>query len=391
MINREDWIMIKQMREKGCFQKDIAVHLGVSEKTVSRSLKREGPPGKRRKGRRVSKLDAYKPFIDSLLAEQVWNAEVIFVQVREQGYTGSITLLRDYIRPKRPLRKDRRTVRFETAPGMQLQHDWGEQLTLVAGKMKKVVFAVNTLGYSRRFHVWATDSMDAEHTYESLILSFEYFGGVPAEVLVDNQKTAVTAHGRQGPEFNKAFLWLSDHYGFKPRACKPYRARTKGKDERMVRYVKENFFQHYREFESFVHLNELLGHWLRTIADPRLHGTVKEVVQIRFAREQPTLKALPTRRFDTSYRERRRVAFDGYIDVRGNRYSVPAHLCGQWVDIRIGLDDHLRVYHEDDLVTSYHLRGVQAGWQYTKTHHAELWAQTLNVEVRDLRHYEEVV
>ena len=142
-------------------------------------------------------------------------------------------------------------MRFETAPGRQLQNDWAKLRTVVAGREQEVHFAVNTLGYSRRFHFVAMECEDAEHTYESLILSFEYLGGVTAEVLGDNQKTEVISH-RAGVavEFNPRFVELAAHYDFSPHACRPRRARTKGKDERMVRYIKENFFVRYREFES---------------------------------------------------------------------------------------------------------------------------------------------
>ena len=149
-------------------------------------------------------------------------------------------------------------MRFETKAGQQLQSDWAEIVTTIAGQESKVHFQVNTLGYSRRFHFWCTDSQDAEHTYEGLIRSLEYFGGVPQEVLVDNQKAAVLKHPASGQvRFNERFVDLAERYGFVPRACRPYRARTKGKDERMVGYIKGHFFVRYRAFESWAHLNQL--------------------------------------------------------------------------------------------------------------------------------------
>jgi hypothetical protein len=254
-----------------------------------------------------------------------------------------------------------------------------------------VHFIVNTLGYSRRFHFWCTDCEDAEHTYEGLIRSFEYFGGVTEEVLVDNQKCTVLEHPSQGkPYFNERFVDLAGHYGFTPRACKPYRARTKGKDERMVGYVKGNFFVRYRSFESWAHLNQLAEQWLAEEADPRLQGTVKEVVSERFEREKPALKPLPRMRYDTSYYELRRVAWDGYIDVRGNRYSVPAGLVGQRVAVRIGLDGLLRVYQAETLVATHTLRSAQEGWSTVAAHHLELWDEALKVERRSLAVYAEV-
>lgn len=391
MLSKEDFAVIKALKQRGVYLKDIAEQLEVHPKTVSRALKRNGAPPKERK-RRGSKLDPYKPKIDRLLGEGVWNAMVILREIQAAGYDGSLTILREYIEPKRALRPGRATVRFETEPGEQLQSDWGEITVELAGQPRKVCFIVNTLGYSRRFHFWGTDSLDAEHTYEGLIRSFEYFGGVTAEVLVDNQKSTVLAHPSQGqPRFNERFLDLAAHYDFQPRACKPHRARTKGKDERMVGYIKQNFFVRYRSFESWAHLNQLAERWLAEEADRRVHGTVKEVVAERFEREKPALKALPGQRYDTSYLELRQAAWDGYIDVWGNRYSVPAELAGQTVTVRIELEGGLRVYHAEKLVAQHSLQGSKTGWVTTPEHHAQLWQDTLKVEPRSLQVYEEVV
>lgn len=389
MLSKEDFTVIKALSKRGVYLKDIAVELGVHPKTVSRALQRGGPPKGHRK-KRGSKLDPYKPTVDRLLSEGVWNAMVILRELQAEGYPGGISILREYIAPKRVLREGKATVRFETPPGKQLQSDWGEIGVTIAGEPTKVHFIVNQLGYSRRFHFWCTDSQDAEHTYEGLIRSLEYFGGVPKEVLVDNQKCAVLDHPNAGrPRFNERFVDLALLYGFTPRACKPYRARTKGKDERMVGYVKGNFFVRYRDFESWAHLNQLAVLWLAAEADPRVHGTVKEVVIERFLREQPFLGPLPAQRYDTAYRETRQVAWDSYIDVRGNRYSVPSQLVGQTVTVRLGLDDTLRIYQGENLVAIHLLQSARAGWVTVPEHHASLWQSTLQVERRPLEVYEE--
>ena len=388
MLKPEDYIVIKTLHERGVYQKDIAEELGVHPKTVSRALKRGGAPTRRRR-KRGSKLDAYKAQVDQLLSEGVWNAVVILREIQAQGYDGSLSLLRDYIRPKRPLRKQRATVRFETDPGKQLQSDWGVITVEIGGQPTKVHFIVNLLSYSRRFHFWCTDRQDAEHTYEGLIRSLEYFGGVPAEVLVDNQKSTVLQPARQGkPTFHPRFLDLAAHYGFTPRACRPYRARTKGKDERMVGYIKQHFFVRYRAFESWAHLNQLAERWLAEEANQRLQRTVNEVVAERFERERPHLQPLPARRYDTAYLEIRQVGWDAYIDVRGNRYSVPAELVGQQVTVRIGLDGSLRVYHQEQLVARHRLQSAQQGWVTVPEHHAALW-EALQVEQRPLQVYQE--
>jgi len=381
--------MIDILHKRGVYQKDIAEELGVHPKTVSRALKRSTAP-ERKYRTRGSKLDPHKSTIDRLLSEEVWNAMVILREIQAEGYTGGETILREYIAPKRPLRKQRQTVRFETPPGQQLQSDWGELRTEIGGVEIKVYFIVNQMGYSRRFHVWCTDSLDAEHTYEGLIRSLEYFGGVPKEVLVDNQKSTVLEHPNSGAQFNQRFIDLAAHYGFRPRACRPYRARTKGKTERMVGYVKGNFFVRYRRFESWTHLNQLAEKWLLEEADQREHDRFHQVVAERFENERPALQPLPAVRFDTSYYETRQVGWDGYIDVRGNRYSVPGELAGDRVSVRIGLDGTLRVFRDDILVATHCLQSAREGWVTVADHHRQLWQDTLRVEQRPLQVYDEV-
>ena len=390
MLSKEDFAVIKALKKHGVYQKDIAEQLGVHPKTVGRALKRGTAPFRKRK-RRVCKLDPYKPTVDRLLTEGVWNAVVILREIQTEGYEGGYTMLREYIAPKRALRAGRQTVRFETKPGQQLQSDWGEITTVIADQESKVSFIVNELGYSRRFHFWCTDSQDAEHTYEGIIRSFEYFSGATEEVLVDNQKSAVLKHPTRGVvRFNERFLDLSHHYGFTPKACRPYRARTKGKCERMVGYIKHHFFQRYREFDSWAHLNQLAEQWLREEADQRIHGTVKEVVAERFAREAPALRPLPAQRYDTSYRETRIVGWDGFIEIRGNRYSVPGHLAGKSVNIRIGLDGTANIYYGEELEATHQLQPASQGWVTVADHHKALWRNALQVERRPLDVYEAV-
>src|SRR3954447_16971926 len=121
----------------------------------------------------------------------------------------------------------------------------------------------------------------------------------------------------------------------------------------MVGYVKHHFFVRYRQFDSWSHLNQLAEQWLREEADQRLQSTLHEVVAERFQREAPRLQPLPPTRYDTSYIEHRRVGWDSYIDVRGNRYSVPAALVGKTVSVRIGLDGQLRIYAAEKLVANH--------------------------------------
>ena len=210
-------------------------------------------------------------------------------------------------------------------------------------------------------------------------------------MLVDNQKAAVIAYpANSQPRFNERFLDLAAHYGFLPRACRPYRARTKGKDERMVGYIKQHFFVRYRSFDSWAHLNQQAELWLAQEADQRVQSTVKEVVSVRFEREAPLLNPLPAVRYDTSYHELRHVGWDGYIDVRGNRYSVPSDLAGHTVTVHVTLDGSLHIYHGEALVAAHRLQTAREGWVSVPEHHVELWRETLQVQRRSLNVYEEV-
>ena len=285
MLSREDFYMIKQMRQQGAYIVDIAAQIGCSERTVRRYLKYPEPPARKTRHKMV-KLKPFMDYIDMRLAENVWNSEVIFAEIKAMGYTGGRSMLRYYIQPKRKMRPSKRTVRFETQPGYQLQHDWGEVEVEVAGQRCKVNFAVNTLGFSRRFHVFAAPKQDAEHTYESLVRAFRYFGGCVKTVLVDNQKAAVLKNNNGKVVFNSGFLLLADHYNFLPQACRPRRARTKGKVERMVKYLRENFFVRYRRFDSFTHVNQQLEQWIADVADKRELRQFKETPEQRFALEQ---------------------------------------------------------------------------------------------------------
>lgn len=158
----------------------------------------------------------------------------------------------------------------------------------------------------------------------------------------------------------------------------------------MVGYVKHHFFVRYRAFESWAHLNQLAEQWLREEADQRYHGTVQEIVAERFAREAPALRPLSSARYDTACREIRQVSWDAYIEVRGGRYSVPAGLAGQTVQIRLTLDGDLIIYGGEQLVATHRVVSGAPGWITVPSHHAALWAQTLTVEQRPLAVYEEV-
>lgn len=389
MLTREDYLMISERQREGVYIKDIAAELGVHPRTVRRALKRGSEPP-RRPSRRPSKLDPYMARVDEMLAEGIWNAEVIYRDIQRAGYPGRMSILRAYIRPKRKLRPAAGTVRYETPPGYQLQHDWAERFVTIAGVRQKVYLAINVLGYARGVHVVAMPRCDAEHTYEAVILAFEAFGGVTATVLVDNQKSAVLDWPDGKPRFNPRFREMGRHYGFTPKACRPKRAQTKGKVERMVAYVAGNALAGANPtFDSWADLNAHLRAWCQTVANRRFHRELAESVETRLARESTELMALPQDRFDTAYRGQRVVSLDAYVSIDGVRYSVPGHLVGQRLGVRIQLDGWIELADLAGSVVARHRR--VSGDQRVVTiaeHHAALWSQ-VQVEARDLGYYAE--
>jgi hypothetical protein len=180
------------------------------------------------------------------------------------------------------------------------------------------------------------------------MLAFEALGGVPIEILYDRMKTAVISEDDQGHIiYNRSLLELARHYSFQPKACRPYRAKTKGKVERPFSYIRQDFFL-ARSFRNLDDLNAQLRDWLDTVANVRLHGTTQKIVAEAFAGERQELQALPAFPFDTLLKLERRVSHDGLVSIGGNYYSVPDRT-RRVVEVH-QLPDQLRILDEGRLV-----------------------------------------
>ncbi len=181
------------------------------------------------------------------------------------------------------------------------------------------------------------------------IAAFEALGGVPAEILYDRMKTAVVGEvDDQGIAYNRKLLDLAAHYRFLPKACRPYRAKTKGKVERPFRYVREDFFLG-RSFRNLDDLNTQFRDWLDTVANPRRHATTGRIVLEHFAEEKPYLKALPTTPFNVVLTLDRRVTREGMVSVGGNLYSVPDCTRRRVVEVH-ALANEIRILEDDKLI-----------------------------------------
>ena len=299
MIGREKRMLLRHYLERGMSKAEIARQLEISRRTVYNWIEageldrgadskavRYGP-----RPRRPSKLDPYKGIIDARLAEYPKLSAVrLFNEVRAAGYEGGYGQVKRYVREVRPREPVEPVRRFETPPGHQGQVDFAD-FRLPWGKRHALIVV---LGYSRRMWLRFYERQTMPVVMRGLEASFAYFGGVPSELLFDQMKAVVTGDKRdEGGRLieNREFLRFSRHWSFRIRACRPYRAQTKGKVERPVRYIRDNFF-YGREFVSDDDLNTRILLWLDGVANVRVHGTLKERVADRFDRERPSLSPL---------------------------------------------------------------------------------------------------
>jgi transposase len=271
--------------------KRIARELGCSHMTVRRYVAAGRYVPYRRPVGRPRALAGLEGWLAERFRRHGGNADVVRQELlAEKGIGLSLrTIEREVAALRRELASEARaTMRFETPPGHQLQIDFGERRILIGGVATKVFLFVATLGFSRRMHVRAFRNERQESWLEGLESTFRHFGGVTTEVLFDNDRGLVSRHDVETRDvtFNAKFLAFARHWGFRPRACAPYRARTKGKDERGVGYVKRNAVAG-RSFESFAAREAHLDGWVREVADVRIHGTTGEAPAERLPARRP--------------------------------------------------------------------------------------------------------
>jgi transposase len=347
MLKVEDRFMIKDLHRRGMTISDIARITGHDRKTI-RSIVNgpvNPPPEKRKK--RASKLDPFVPYLEKRIEEGVLNCNKLFDEIRKQGYQGGKSTLKYFVQPYREARREEATVRFETLPGEQAQVDWGHFGCIEHQARRRRLYGfVMTLGWSRASYLEFTISTDTAWWLRCHIHAFRYLGGVPQVVLHDNLKTAVLEREADGTiHWNPRYLDFAHYYGFTPRACRPYRAQTKGKVESGIRYVRGNFWSGLRFFD-LADLNEQAKGWLDLTANVRVHGTTGEVPFDRLALE-PLQSIAGKPDYDTSLISFRRVTKDCFISYDGNYYSVPAKYARRTVEVKETEDGQLIVLNAE--------------------------------------------
>lgn len=295
---------IRVLKKQGKTIKAIVRETGVSRNTVRKYLDNQEMPRYRKRSGRVSKLDPYKAYIGQRIkaAHPDWiPAAVIYQEILAQGYPGKIRILSNYLARLKPRTKPDPVVRFETAPGQQMQVDF---TTIYRGRETLKAF-VATLGNSRASYVHFYDNERTETWIEGLVRSFEFFGGVAHEVLFDNAKTIMIERDAYAPgqhRWNAALLSIANDYGFIPKVCRPYRAKTKGKVERFNGYLKSSFVVPLKATLRSAGLkldvaaaNAHIGIWLTQVANERVHGTTGSIPNHLLQLEQNALLPLPVK------------------------------------------------------------------------------------------------
>ena len=353
-------MMILDLHKQGLSVSAIAQRMGLDRKTVRKYIQR-GAVAPRYTARppKPSVILPFEAFVRQRVA--AWpelTGTRLLREIREQGYAGSYTVLKRLLRRVRPPQAPVFEHRYETPAGHQAQVDFAEfrvEFTHEPGQERKVWLFAMVLGHSR--YLWAQFVLhqDLPTLLRCHMEALEHFGGAPREILYDRMKTAVLGEPEagRGVVYNAKLLALGSHYGFVPRACQPYRAKTKGKVERPFRYIRADFFM-ARRFNDIGDMNRQLRHWLDTVANARRHGSTDRIVLEHFAQEQPSLQPLPAGRFEAVLNVQRRLSHDGLVSVGGNYYSVPDGTRSRVVEVQ-SLADQVRILEDDKLIAVHAL------------------------------------
>lgn len=364
---------LKSLRQEGHTIKGIARLTGRSRNTVRKGLRAKGAPRMERPAR-SSCLDAFKAYVEQRFRACGLSAVRLLTELQPMGYTGSVITVRRYLATLRSetRRQEQLTVRFETPAGQQAQADWAHcgRGTDPTGKTIPIYAFVMVLSFSRMVYVEFTTAMKLLDLIRCHRNAFEFFGGWTDQILYDNMKQVKLDRNTWNPQF----VDFCSHYGIVPKTHRAYRARTKGKVERAIRYVKENFLNG-RAFVDLADLNAQVRHWRDHTANVRIHGTTGQRPIDLFAQER--LTALTTTvPYPVVESTSRQVDFEGLVRFARARYSVPPEYAGTTVIVRC--QDSRIVIRAGDLIVAEHEVAAQPGLTITEPEHvAQLWKLSL--------------
>lgn len=399
-----------ELKRQGLSIKAISAATGFDRKTIRKYLATpEEIPAYAPRPPRPSKLEAFHAYLRERLSAGVWNGSVLLRELKERGYTGGYTILKDWLHPQRAAASVAAVRRFETPPGRQAQVDWGHLGSLDVEGVERQMWAFTfTLGHSRAMMAEAALEQKLGTLLRMHEEAFRQLGGVPQEILYDRMKTVWQEIDERGEVvWNPVFLDFAHYWGFTPRLCRPYRAQTKGKVESGVKYVRRNFLcgLQGREPSGLEELNGQLRQWVWEVANQRVHGTTHTQIAAAWAAERSSLTPLDGRRppYPFADEELRKVARDAFVAWNGSRYSVPWQYAGKevWVRPRAGevevrygglsIARHAEAARKHMVVrTAEHHEGIPLGARQERKTLVHIRQTAPVVEIRPLAAYESI-
>lgn len=362
---------IRNDHAKGLSYTEIGRKYNLDPRTAKKYALSETRPAYHLTEPKPSKLDAYKQQIDLWLEEAPYSASRILEKLQEQGFEGKYSIVKEYVRGKKKDLDEKATVRFETMPGLQGQVDWAffdDHTVFEGGEWKKLYCFLMILGYSRMRYIEYVTDMSTSTLIRCHINAFRYFGGYPEEILYDNMKQVVIKRLLRQDEstLNRQFEDFAGFYGFKPILCRPYRGQTKGKIERTVLFVRDNFFVGIK-YNSLDDLNGQALAWCNKV-NAKEHATTGEIPFERIKKE--SLSPLK-REYIIDRINLRRVEKDCLISFAGNKYSVPSEYVGKDVAV-VGLDNMLAAYYEGKQIAVHKLSYLKKDMVVNPSHYQSL-------------------
>jgi transposase len=369
MIDFELFSKIKHYREQRALTPtQIARELELDPRTVAKWLA-ENRFVPRKSTKRSSKLDPFKSSILQMLETHPYSAIQILQRIREEGFEGGYTIIKDYMRKVRP-RRGPAFLKLAFAPGECAQVDWGSYGTIAVGDTRRrLSFFVMVLCYSRMMYLEFTVSQTMEHFLACHQNAFNAFGAVPKKIMVDNLRSAVLKRvtGQQ-PILNPIYLDFANHHGFSIAPCGVRKAHEKGRVENGVGYVKKNLLAGL-ELPDFHAINPAAGHWLDTVANVRIHGETRRKPCDLFDEEKSMLLSLPPHPYDIGTPVELRASPQFRVKIDTNTYSVPHRYAGAKLSLRI-YPDRICIYHEHNLIAR-HVRRYDRHKDYEDPDHAK--------------------